>query len=326
MLTKPILEDKTLEQNDNMNLVNEQIVKQICIKNEEESLKKEDLNKLVDSTIKKSEDEMKNSEAQTKQTNTEENHLFSFQYNNLMNLPLPNYLLLPNNLIFPGILIPYEQLKVQQDNKENIAVEPKKRGRKSTNPKPDVPHNKYANDNLRKKRKHIILSEIMTFLNKKLKEIYNGNLGNGLFFKQLLTLNHKQKSNINIRENRDFLNRTLQEIFSQDVSLRFTNYPKDHNKELIKKLLNEEDEEKRIYFNKVFNLTFSQVLLHFQEKTIIEELIGLKTYKEAIKKYEDEKDYYENLVYHLINFKEIIESKKPRKEKSCQDNKKVKIE
>ena len=42
---------------------------------------------------------MKNSEAQTKQTNTEENHLFSFQYNNLMNLPLPNYLLLPNNLI-----------------------------------------------------------------------------------------------------------------------------------------------------------------------------------------------------------------------------------
>ena len=38
MLTKPILEDKTLEQNDNMNLVNEQIVKQICIKNEEESL------------------------------------------------------------------------------------------------------------------------------------------------------------------------------------------------------------------------------------------------------------------------------------------------
>jgi hypothetical protein len=326
MLTKPILEDKTLEQNDNMNLVNEQIVKQICIKNEEESLKKEDLTKLVDSTIKKSEDEMKNSEAQTKQTNTEENHLFSFQYNNLMNLPLPNYLLLPNNLIFPGILIPYEQLKVQQDNKENIAVEPKKRGRKSTNPKPDVPHNKYANDNLRKKSKHIILSEIMTFLNKKLKEIYNGNLGNGLFFKQLLTLNHKQKSNINIRENRDFLNRTLQEIFSQDVSLRFTNYPKDHNKELIKKLLNEEDEEKRIYFNKVFNLTFSQVLLHFQEKTIIEELIGLKTYKEAIKKYEDEKDYYENLVYHLINFKEIIESKKPRKEKSCQDNKKVKIE
>ena len=122
------------------------------------------------------------------------------------------------------------------------------------------------------------------------------------------------------------MNRTLQEIFSQDISLRFTNYPKDHNKELIKKLLNEEDEEKRIYFNKVFNLTFSQVLLHFQEKTIIEELIGLKTYKEAIKKYEDEKDYYENLVYHLINFKEIIESKTARKEKSCQDNKKVKIE
>jgi len=41
-------------------------------------------------------------------------------------------------------------------------------------------------------------------------------------------------------------------------------------------------------------------------------LVGLKTYKEVIQKYEAEKDYHENLIYHLTNFEDIINSKKAR--------------
>ena len=44
-------------------------------------------------------------------------------------------------------------------------------------------------------------------------------------------------------------------------------------------------------------------------------MIGLKTYKEVIKKYEKEKDYYENLIYHLYNFEDIINMKKSRTRK-----------
>jgi len=51
-------------------------------------------------------------------------------------------------------------------------------------------------------------------------------------------------------------------------------------------------------------------------------LVGLRTYKEALKNYETEKDYYENLKYHLTNFEEIINSKKSRrsrKQKKVED-------
>ena len=150
----------------------------------------------------------------------------------------------------------------------------------------------------------------------KLKEIYKNNLGNGILLRQLLTLNHKEKANINIIENQNFIKKTLQEIFSEDISKRYTNFPSNHNKELINRLLNEEDEGKKNYFNKLFNITFSEALHHFQGKIIINELLGLKTYKESIKKYENEKDYHENLVFHLTNFEEIINSKKPRKKKN----------
>ena len=126
-------------------------------------------------------------------------------------------------------------------------------------------------------------------------------------------MNHKQKANIIVNDNKQFLQKTLQEIFSDDISRRYTNFPSDHNKNLINRLLEEDDEEKRKYFNTLFKLTFSEVLCHFQGKQIIKELVGLRTYKEALKNYETEKDYYENLKYHLTNFEEIINSKKSRR-------------
>jgi hypothetical protein len=82
--------------------------------------------------------------------------------------------------------------------------------------------------------------------------------------RQLLTLNHKEKANINIIENQNFIKKTLQEIFSEDISKRYTNFPSNHNKELINRLLNEEDEEKKNYFTKLFNISFSEALHHFQ--------------------------------------------------------------
>ena len=304
---------ENLNPNENLNLSKEQTIKQSLIKNEEESLKKEDFNKFAKSTLDKIKNDEKNYEAQTKQTNSEENNRLIFKYKDFHNVN-NNLIILPSTIYPPFFM--FKPFNLENHIENNEKKELQKRGRKTKREDSEIPHNKFANDNLRKKSKHIILSEILTFLNLKLKEIYKNNWGNGILLRQLLTLNHKEKANINIIENQNFIKTTLQEIFSEDISKRYTNFPSNHNKELINRLLNEEDEGKKNYFNKLFNITFSEALHHFQGKIIINELLGLKTYKESIKKYENEKDYHENLVFHLTNFEEIINSKKPRKKKN----------
>ena len=313
MLRKPIFMEENLNPNENLSLCKDQTTKLSIIKNEEETLKKEDLNKLAESTSEKIKNDEKNCETQTKQTNSEENNKLIFKYKDFHNVN-NNLIILPPT-IFPPFMM-FKSINLETFKENNEKKELQKRGRKTKREDSEIPHNKFANDNLRKKSKHIILSEILTFLNLKLKEIYKNNLGNGILLRQLLTLNHKEKANINIIENQNFIKKTLQEIYSEDISKRYTNFPRNHNKELINRLLNEEDEEKKNYFTKLFNISFSEALHHFQGKIIIKELLGLKTYKEAIKNYEKEKDYHENLIFHLNNFEEIINSKKPRKKKN----------
>ena len=294
MLKKPIFEV------DNCNVI---------IKNEEEKLGHDDINNEVNSSKLDSKTDIKNIEAQTtKQTNTDDFSKNIFQNKDLLRF---NYFSFPFNFFTSGTF--FNLVREPEKEQEQNEIKEKKRGRKTERTEVSNPHNKFADDNLRKKSKHIILSEILTFLNSKLKEIYKDNIGNGILLKQLLTLNHKQKANIIVNDNKQFLQKTLQEIFSDDISRRYTNFPSDHNKNLINRLLEEDDEEKRKYFNTLFKLTFSEVLCHFQGKQIIKELVGLRTYKEALKNYETEKDYYENLKYHLTNFEEIINSKKSRR-------------
>ena len=290
----------------------------VIIKNEEEKLGHDDINNEVNSSKLDSKTDIKNIEAQTtKQTNTDDFSKNIFQNKDLLRF---NYFSFPFNFFTSGTFL--NLVREPEKGQEQNEIKEKKRGRKTERTEVSNPHNKFADDNLRKKSKHIILSEILTFLNSKLKEIYKDNIGNGILLKQLLTLNHKQKANIIVNDNKQFLQKTLQEIFSDDISRRYTNFPSDHNKNLINRLLEEDDEEKRKYFNTLFKLTFSEVLCHFQGKQIIKELVGLRTYKEALKNYETEKDYYENLKYHLTNFEEIINSKKSRrsrKQKKVED-------
>ena len=290
----------------------------VIIKNEEEKLGHDDINNEVNSSKLDSKTDIKNIEAQTtKQTNTDDFSKNIFQNKDLLRF---NYFSFPFNFFTSGKFL--NLVREPEKEQEQNEIKEKKRGRKTERTEVSNPHNKFADDNLRKKSKHIILSEILTFLNSKLKEIYKDNIGNGILLKQLLTLNHKQKANIIVNDNKQFLQKTLQEIFSDDISRRYTNFPSDHNKNLINRLLEEDDEEKRKYFNTLFKLTFSEVLCHFQGKQIIKELVGLRTYIEALKNYETEKDYYENLKYHLTNFEEIINSKKSRrsrKQKKVED-------
>ena len=181
-----------------------------------------------------------------------------------------------------------------------------------------VEHNKFSDDNVRRRCKHLVLKNSMDFINGSIKRIYNGNIGNGIFKKELQTINQKQMSEATITFNQNFLNKSLGDIFSENISGRYTNLPSNHNKLLILKLMDEQDEEKKDYFNNLFNITFINALKHFNGQIVIPELIGLKCFRdlkdEITNKYpEDGEDYYVSLKYYFDNFEEIILNKRARK-------------
>ena len=153
----------------------------------------------------------------------------------------------------------------------------------------------------------------MDFINTKIKFLYNDDIGNSIFKKQLLTNNSNQISNSKVKFNKDFLNKSIGQIYSDDISTKFSNYPLDHNKNLIKRLENEEDEEKREYFKNLFKLTFLQCLKHYRGTEIIKELDGLKCINEIKAHYYNEKEYEEKLSFYLMNYENIINGKKSRK-------------
>ena len=143
-------------------------------------------------------------------------------------------------------------------NKEKIN---KKKGR---NPKIGGKHNKYSDDNLRRKCKHILINELQIFINNKIREIYNDNIGQGIFLKQLLSMNQKQKANANVIFNREFLYKSLKDIFSENISTKYTILPLNYNKILIEQLMNEHDKYKRLYFQNLFtSLLWFECLRYF---------------------------------------------------------------
>ena len=199
--------------------------------------------------------------------------------------------------------------------KNNLIFKKKSFGRKKKSDQTKGEHNKYSDDNIRRKCKHLILNSIMEFINEKIKIIYNGNIGNNIFKKELLTLNKNPKADATIDYNKTFLNKTLGDIFSETISGRFTNYLPQHNKMVIEALLNEKDEDKRIYFKKLFSLTFLQCLKHIRESIFIEEIDGIKCFNQIKENLNEEKEYLDILNYYINNFEVIINNKKARKQK-----------
>ena len=177
-------------------------------------------------------------------------------------------------------------------NSENKTENKKQLGRKRKNDNSIGIHNKYSDDNLRIKCKCLVLKSVMDFINKKIKIIYNGAIGISV------------------------LNKEIGQIYSYDISKKFSNYPFDHNKRVIKRLENDEDEEKRVYFRKLFKLTFFECLKHFRGTQNIEELEGLEKFDKKKTQFSNDKEYEEKLTSYLMNYEEIINGKKPRKSRT----------
>ena len=194
-----------------------------------------------------------------------------------------------------------------------------KLGRKRKNENIKGKHNKFSDDILISKCKHIILNSVFIFINQQIKKLYNNNIGDGYFKKQLLTLKNERKSNTTTKYNKELLTKTLGEIFSENISNRYSNYSKQHNQSLIKELINEDNFVKRFYFQKLFSLTFLQCLKHFRGEETIQELEGMKLFNDI--KYElnnDDDDYIRTVEIYIKTYENIIYRKKIRKSrKEC---------
>ena len=70
-------------------------------------------------------------------------------------------------------------------------------------------HNKYSDDNMRKKCKNIILKYAIIFINSKIKEIYKGDIGNGSLKKQLKILKQNNKIKSTVEIDKIFLEKLL---------------------------------------------------------------------------------------------------------------------
>ena len=181
-----------------------------------------------------------------------------------------------------------------------------------------IVHNKYSDDSLRRKIKHLVLKYVLIFLNERIKTIYNGKIGLGLYVKHLKTINQKQTKDSRVSFNKQFLQLKIKDIFSTNITKKYTSFPVYHNKNLINKLLNENDENKREYFNKLFNLEFIECLKYFRGEKHIDILKGLKCFKdikdEIVKKYEEDGEkYYKTIEEYINNYESKILGKTPRK-------------
>ena len=206
-----------------------------------------------------------------------------------------------------------DELNIVKLKGDLIPLLKKKRGRAKKGKNEDV-HNKYSDDNMRRKCKHITLENTMNFINYKIKEKYEGKIGKGILTKKLLIINQNQTTNATILFNKNFLNKTVENIFSEKISTRYTNYPPEHNRYVISSLINDNNnEERKKYFTNLFNLTFIECLKHFRGSLAISELEGLTPFEQIDLKSKVEPEYWEALKYYIDNYETITNNKRERK-------------
>ena len=193
-----------------------------------------------------------------------------------------------------------------KSKKNNTILNKKtKRGTDSTN-------NKTNNSKYITKIKIKNLDNIIDFINEKIKTKYYGNTGKIIIKKEILNIDKRKLYHSSAEFDKKFLNKTLKEILSDEISGKYSYYPPDYNKHLIQDLINEENTG--LYFKKLFELTFLNCLEHIRGTKFFEELDGLVNIDEIFNDEGFEKDKDEIDIYKrfMLDYEGFINRKKSR--------------
>lgn len=205
--------------------------------------------------------------------------------------------------------------KNQLDNLFGCNKKNKKLGKKKKNYETQGKHNKFSKDITLVKIKTLIINELHKFINRKIEIILGKDAGEGVIKKTLMKLNGKQNSNATIEFNRNFLNKTLQDIFSENITSRISLHNKERNKKIIDGLISDKNEKISSYFQGLFNLTFFDCLRYFRGENIsIEYLKGLSRFSDYKRKKEEKegKEYIEHLSTFLQNYEKNLFKKEQK--------------
>ena len=160
---------------------------------------------------------------------------------------------------------------------------------------------KNRNDCLRKKLKHLVLKNFLSFINKKIKNKNN----------HIKLLDYSIIAKTTIGDEKSFMYKTLGEIFSDKISKKFTSlteYERENNNKVNIKILKENKELKDI-----FDITFIQCLNHYIGKVSNDKLKRMKTFEQYKSKGENHK---RKLKRYGLNYDELVNnSKEIKKEK-----------
>ena len=226
-----------------------------------------------------------------------------------------------------------------------------KKGRKLKMDNSNRTHNKYQPDNIIQSIKTTINHSLLFFLNKLINSIYDKTKINQILYQLNLPLIKKDRKlklfklikendyDININNtsksyNLKFLNFTINNYISNNISRKFKKKPPNYNKLIIKKLL--EDEQNNDIFNFIFNyLKIEDWLDIFIYKKEIDNYINnnqlnqikINKIKEnliriddlLLKMYKDNKLYFHCFTLMIYNFKKYFLSKEGRILKSKQN-------
>ena len=187
-------------------------------------------------------------------------------------------------------------------------------GRKKKDSNQEGKHTKYSEDNIIRKIKASVISSLKDFINSVISNVYDKKIGKGRFRKELLKMNQSQI--INSKNNREFLYKSLKEIFSEDISTKYNNYQPEHNRRVIEDLLDEKDYNKQTLFKNLFDLKFLECVLHIRGEKQNDLLNGLASLDDLCAKFENDKEYLESFKYYTNNLETIIINKRRRNSKS----------
>ena len=205
------------------------------------------------------------------------------------------------------------QILINGDKEKEETNLGRKRGRKKKDSLIKGNHNKYSCDNLLQNVRRIIIKIVQIFINSTIHDMYKNDPDYDIEKDKLMKMKQDQIVKQNIKLSKNFLKKTLEHIFSEDISSKIKKYNPDHNRNLIFKLLNDTNIERRHIFHNLFEKTFLECLEHIRGTKHINELEGIITFDKYKEKFKDDYDYLVSLENMFKVYEIIINNKKGRK-------------